>query len=280
VLQNEKEFIIDEVRCRDFANLLSAIVGDPIEDIPLIAPAWHWLYTHEVNTNETLGADGHPLQRPNGVPNNFTRRLWVGSTLRINSSLNIGEKIKACITTGQPEIKDGASGKLAFVTQQLNLFVGNNLVLTENRTGVYRPNTYLRTQNQLAKFSRLNVINCEPYKSKEIIFDEISLFRYSAIIKVTHRIHYDYLYATQVERFPSLVIHGPLLGQVLTYFALKEFPGYTVSLIKVQALQPNFLGSPIILSVIKSDIENCLVAWSENKEGTVTMKLKIYKEFL
>jgi 3-methylfumaryl-CoA hydratase len=49
--------------------------------------------------------------------------------------------------------------------------------------------------------------------------DAVLLFRYSAVTFNGHRIHYDRAYATQVEAYPGLVVHGPLLATVLQGFA-------------------------------------------------------------
>ena len=38
------------------------------------------------------------------------------------------------------------------------------------------------------------------------------LFRFSALTYNGHRIHYDQPYATAVEGYPGLVVHGPLLA--------------------------------------------------------------------
>jgi 3-methylfumaryl-CoA hydratase len=45
--------------------------------------------------------------------------------------------------------------------------------------------------------------------------DEVTLFRFSALTFNGHRIHYDHRYATQVERYPGLVVHGPLVALLL-----------------------------------------------------------------
>lgn len=42
--------------------------------------------------------------------------------------------------------------------------------------------------------------------------DSTLLFRYSALTFNGHKIHYDFPYATQVEGYHGLVIHGPLLA--------------------------------------------------------------------
>ncbi len=42
------------------------------------------------------------------------------------------------------------------------------------------------------------------------------LFRYSALITFNgHRIHYDRRYATEVEGYPGLIVHGPLIATLL-----------------------------------------------------------------
>ncbi len=45
------------------------------------------------------------------------------------------------------------------------------------------------------------------------------MFRYSALTFNGHRIYYDFPYATEVEHYPGLVIHGPLQGTLLLNFA-------------------------------------------------------------
>ena len=45
--------------------------------------------------------------------------------------------------------------------------------------------------------------------------DNIQLFFYNAMLWNAHRIHYDLPYATGVEHYPGLVVHGPLLATLL-----------------------------------------------------------------
>ena len=41
------------------------------------------------------------------------------------------------------------------------------------------------------------------------------LFRYSALTFNGHRIHYDRRYVTEVEGYPGLIVHGPLIATLL-----------------------------------------------------------------
>ncbi len=44
----------------------------------------------------------------------------------------------------------------------------------------------------------------------------VSLFLYNAAIWNAHRIHYDRSYTTEVERYPGIVVDGPLQGDWLS----------------------------------------------------------------
>ncbi|MBM4761818.1 hypothetical protein [Bacillus sp. B15-48] len=45
--------------------------------------------------------------------------------------------------------------------------------------------------------------------------DHVQLFLYNAVLFNAHRIHFDYEYTTQVEKYPDLVVPGPLIGDWL-----------------------------------------------------------------
>ena len=53
------------------------------------------------------------------------------------------------------------------------------------------------------------------------------MFRYSALTFNPHRIHYDRDYAREVEGYPGLVVHGPLLAQYLILVAEHLLGGLT-----------------------------------------------------
>ena len=50
------------------------------------------------------------------------------------------------------------------------------------------------------------------------------LFRYSALTFNGHRIHYDRRYVTEVEGYPGLVVHGPLIATLLLDLLRRELP--------------------------------------------------------
>src|SRR5690625_6327319 len=51
--------------------------------------------------------------------------------------------------------------------------------------------------------------------SRSVTPDPVLLFRYSALTFNSHRIHYDAPYTQEVEGYPGLVVHGPLVATLL-----------------------------------------------------------------
>ena len=69
--------------------------------------------------------------------------------------------------------------------------------------------------------------------------NSLQLFRYSALTFNSHRVHYDQPYATQVEGYPGLVVHGPLLATWLSLFAAKK-SGLQLKKFKFSGKRPVF----------------------------------------
>ena len=46
--------------------------------------------------------------------------------------------------------------------------------------------------------------------------DTVGQFLYNAVLWNAHRIHFDYPYATKEEKYPGLVVAGPLMGDLLS----------------------------------------------------------------
>ena len=55
-----------------------------------------------------------------------------------------------------------------------------------------------------------------------VSIDTVRLFRFSAVTFNAHRIHFDLDYAQHVEKYPGLVVHGPLQAILLMQAALRR----------------------------------------------------------
>src|SRR6202007_3021558 len=76
--------------------------------------------------------------------------------------------------------------------------------------------------------------------SRSIDADPVLLFRYSALTFNGHRIHYDYPYVTQVEGYPGLVVHGPLIATLLADLVERQMPGRTMTSFSFRAVGPTY----------------------------------------
>ena len=82
---------------------------------------------------------------------------------------------------------------------------------------------------------------------REITPDPVLLFRYSALTFNGHRIHYDHPYATSVEGYPGLVVHGPLIATLLADLAATE-SGRPIAEFSFRAVSPLFDTAPFAIA--------------------------------
>ena len=85
--------------------------------------------------------------------------------------------------------------------------------------------------------------------------DPVLLFRFSALTFNGHRIHYDLRYATEAERYPGLVVHGPLQAVLLMESAKRHLPGAVPATYTFRAARPIF------------DFDPCTVAGRQAPDG-------------
>lgn len=175
--------------------------GDPLP------PAWHWLYFHEAVRASDLGQDGHPRLGLTMPPVPLPRRMWAGGTLDFDAPLVLGESAEQISTITAVEPKQGRTGPLFFVTLENHVQQGGQTCVRERQTIVYR--------ERPARAAAVEPPPGEVDFSREWHFDATALFRYSALTFNGHRIHYDADYCRQVEGYPDLVVHGPLLATLL-----------------------------------------------------------------
>jgi 3-methylfumaryl-CoA hydratase len=113
--------------------------------------------------------------------------------------------------------KQGSSGELCFVAVEHEIFSGSGLVIEERQDIVYRaaPSGIL----EIPIAVKPAAVTAQWQQAGRA--DPVMLFRYSALTFNGHRIHYDRDYATGVEHYQGLVVHGPLQATWLLDFAAK-----------------------------------------------------------
>jgi 3-methylfumaryl-CoA hydratase len=84
-----------------------------------------------------------------------------------------------------------------------------------------------------------------------------------------HRIHYDRPYATQVEGYPGLVVHGPLIATLLMDLVRRHAPGADVATFKFRAVHPTFDLHPFRVNGKREG--HAVKLWAQDHEGWLTM---------
>ena len=97
------------------------------------------------------------------------------------------------------------------------------------------------------------------------------LFRYSALTLNGHRIHYDQPYATSVEGYPGLVVHGPLIATLLLDLLLGRRPEADVSGFSFRAMRPLYDTGPFLICGKPSDDAKVVKLWTRDTDGWMTM---------
>jgi 3-methylfumaryl-CoA hydratase len=104
---------------------------------------------------------------------------------------------------------------------------------------------------------------------RDLVPDDVLLFRYSALTFNGHRIHYDRRYVTEVEGYPGLVVHGPLIATLLLDLLRRRRPRPTWPRFRFKAVRPTFDGRRCGSTASRDG--NTVKLWAQDHEGWLTM---------
>ncbi|MCB1887796.1 MAG: MaoC family dehydratase N-terminal domain-containing protein [Rhodocyclaceae bacterium] len=247
------------------ATLESPQVGDGEPGDPL-PPLWHWLYFLPLDPQSSLGPDGHAERGGFLPPVPLPRRMWAGGRFGFMSPLRVGERVSRTSTVWSVKAKEGRSGPLVFVTVRHQFHAGDTVHLWEEHDIVYRG----APAPDEPKPAPLRP--GEGAFRRVMVPDDVLLFRYSALTFNGHRIHYDRRYATSVEGYPGLVVHGPLIATLLLDLVGREMPDRHVSAYSFRALRPTFDGAPFSLHGTLDEGGSAVRLWACDADGCQTME--------
>ena len=164
--------------------------------------------------------------------------------------------------------KHGRSGELVFVRvrHELRSNGAADPALVEFHDIVYR----MARQAGDAEPVRLRAPAGAAWQ-RTIVVDDVLLFRYSALTFNGHRIHYDRRYVTEVEGYPGLVVHGPLIATLLMELLRHHAPEADVAGFRFKALRPTFDLHPFRINGRPAADGRSIEMWAEDHEGWLTM---------
>jgi 3-methylfumaryl-CoA hydratase len=223
----------------------------------------HWLLAPPREPMRVLGPDGHPRTGDFLPPMTLPRRMWAASDVRFLTPIPVGAAVRLRSEVVSITPKSGASGELVFVEVDHVTSVHGAVAVRERQTIVYRAADGASTRSEpdagASDFER----RCRP--------DPVMLFRYSALTFNSHRIHYDQPYATGIEGYPGLVVHGPLTATLLIDLCARQFGGNRLAGFSFRAVSPAFVGEELRLRgrTVADGVELIAAA-----DGRITMRAR------
>jgi 3-methylfumaryl-CoA hydratase len=254
---------------------LSATLDRPAErptpGTPLPA-LWHWLYFLPLHRQSEIGPDGHAKRGGFLPPIPLPRRMWAGSQFQFHEPVRVGDAVTRVSTIHDVTEKSGRTGPLVFVKvrHEISREGSSNVAITEFHDIVYR------------EAAKPDEVAPPPVAASETsewekgwVPDDVLLFRYSALTFNGHRIHYDRRYVTEVEGYPGLIVHGPLIATLLLDLLRHKLPDAEVAEYRFKAVRPIFdINTFSVHGEPKVDGQKegkTFHLWAKDHEGWLTM---------
>lgn len=235
---------------------------------PIMPQGIHFaLCTPEAPT-ATLGEDGHPAR--DASPDSFLppfplpRRMWAASKIRFHAPIAIGAVIEQTSRIAAISEKQGSSGPLAFVDVSRETRSNGTLAVVETQSIVYLEAAKGGLERSKPPLDEATFDPAGWDTHRVIVPDARLLFRFSALTFNTHRIHYDAPYASEVEGYRGLVVHGPLIASLLLQLAASELGANRLRSFAFRGLSPAIAGEPLHLVMRKTEAGYDLAAFAKD----------------
>ncbi|MGZ5182967.1 MAG: FAS1-like dehydratase domain-containing protein [Ramlibacter sp.] len=267
--QGRSETLHDEATAAPLRGLAATLDRDdpPPARGDELPPLAHWLYFLPQVRQGELGPDGHPRRGGFLPPVPLPRRMWAGGRLQWLQPLRGGDALRRVSRIESVTHKSGRSGGLVFVLVRHEVHNANGLALTEEHDIVYRPAPRAGEPPPVPQRAGTDA----PWQ-REIVPDDVLLFRYSALTFNGHRIHYDRRYVTEVEGYPGLVVHGPLIATLLVDLVRRQRPEARLAAFRFKAVRPTFDLHPFRVHGQPSADGRGVALWASDHEGWLTMQ--------
>ena len=233
-----------------------------------LPPLWHWLYFLPLHRQSEIGADGHARRGGFLPPVPLPRRMSAGSQFEFRAPIHVGDRVARTSTIADVTVKAGRTGQLVFVKLRHELRCNDAAepALVELHDIVYRE---AQRPGEAQPPSRAAPASAAWRRT--VVADDVLLFRYSALTFNAHRIHYDRRYVTEVEGYPGLVVHGPLIATLLLDLLRREQPGAELARFHFKAVRPTFDLHPFHVNGAPEDDGKTVRLWASDHEGWLTL---------
>jgi 3-methylfumaryl-CoA hydratase len=264
------ETVTDSVTATPYAALSGTLDRAP-ERPPVgtpLPPLWHWLYFLPLYRQSEVGLDGHAKRGRFLPPVPLPRRMWAGSQFEFNRPPCVGDRITRVSTIADVTEKSGRTGPLVFVKVRHEIRANDepSPAIVEFHDIVYREAAKPDDAAPPPKAAP-----SENAWQRHWVPDDVLLFRYSALTFNGHRIHYDRKYVTEVEGYPGLIVHGPLIATLLLDLLRSERPDAVVRRYEFRAVRPLFDIHPFDVCGEPAADGKSVRLWAKDHEGWLAM---------
>ena len=225
------------------AATLDTVVA-PTKGEPL-PPGWHTVFCIAASPRSALDDDGLPLRYELVPPVPMPRRVFGGARMSFHAPLIVGEAVRCESELADIVVRAGKSADMVIATLRHRFSGGAGLAVVEEQDIIYL------NPHDTAPLSTQAPIRRPVFDAtwrREIVPDEIALFRFSALTFNSHRIHYDRPYATEIEKQPGLIVQGKLLALHLLDLVRREQPASTPRSFGYRGLQPLYANQTCVLA--------------------------------
>jgi 3-methylfumaryl-CoA hydratase len=239
----------------------------PLGQGDVAPPLAHWLCFLPDEPQSAIGPDGH-AGRGGFLPpiHDLPRRMWAGSRIAFPGKLRVGMALVRRSTVASVERKQGKAGPLVFVTVRHEIGEPDEPPLVIDEHDIVYRGLGGPAVTPAAPVS-------EPGQwRRRLVPDPVLLFRYSALTFNGHRIHYDRQYVTEVEGYPGLIVHGPLIATLLVDLLRRKMPEARIERFSFRAISPLFDVREMTVNGTPPDDDGMVSLWAANAEGGLAMK--------
>ncbi|WP_430332535.1 FAS1-like dehydratase domain-containing protein [Rhodococcus sp. ACT016] len=248
----------------------------------LLPPLWHWAALARWTASSRIGSDGHPVRGDDDPAAGLPRRMFAGGEVQLLAPLRVGTTIRRASEILSVNEKTGRSGPFVVVTTETRLFAdAETPALIERQDIVYRPAAEVRPGE--ARVAHAAPPAGSPLRRENdgwaFATDPTLLMRFSAATANAHRIHYDWPYATGVEGYPALVVHGPLMTLALAEAVRLDFAERAVR-VRHRNVAPLFCGQPAYISCTRTGSESVALAMQSGPRDQPTTHTTLTVDFI
>ena len=258
-----QEVAVEAVTARHVSLMSSVLESQQGERL---SQCGHWIIAVPLVPLTELGPDGHIKLGRFLPPVALPRRMWAGSRMTFHRPLSVDDVVSRTSIVRSVTEKTGSAGGLVFVEVEHSYSTQENVLLvSENQSIVYREGHAAPKQPETVESTAPGF-----EMQRTVAPDEVMLFRYSAMTFNSHRIHYDRSYAREVEGYPGLVVHGPLIATLLADLVARYHGPGPLESFSFRGQSPAFAGEVLHLAGRAQDRNVTLRAWGP--DGRIVMK--------